>query len=152
MDVHAQYARIPEPPAGPRWLRTIAAWTCLLLGLLGLILPIIPGLVLLGTAATLFAGTSPRMYRWVTGLPWIGEHLRVAAAGEGLTPAIKGFSVMAIMGTVIYAFAFLVKETALRILLLLVALAVIAQILSAPTVSAHRQRLMRLLPATLGRA
>ena len=50
--------------------------SCIALGLLGVILPVIPGFPFFIIASYCLSRGSPRIHRWMIGLPLIGDYLR----------------------------------------------------------------------------
>jgi uncharacterized membrane protein YbaN (DUF454 family) len=68
-----------RPAGGARWSRPLyfaAGWLFTALGVLGLILPLMPGTVFLILAAFCFSRSSPRFEAWLVGHPWLGPHVR----------------------------------------------------------------------------
>ncbi len=77
--MHAMRDSLPsESPAAARWARPLwlmAGVACLLLGLLGLLLPLLPGVPFLLLAAFCFSRGSPRLEAWLVGHPVLGPHV-----------------------------------------------------------------------------
>lgn len=64
---------------GKSWARPLlfaAGWVFTALGILGLILPLMPGTVFLILAAFCFSRSSPRFEAWLVGHPRFGPHVR----------------------------------------------------------------------------
>jgi uncharacterized membrane protein YbaN (DUF454 family) len=59
-----------------RPLLSVAGWVFTGLGVIGLILPLIPGTVFLILAAWCFSQSSPRFEAWLLGHPRLGPHIR----------------------------------------------------------------------------
>ncbi|MFK8251541.1 YbaN family protein [Ancylobacter terrae] len=59
-----------------RWLLFAAGWLCVGIGVVGLILPGLPGTVFLILAAWLFARSSPRFEAWLLAHPRLGPNVR----------------------------------------------------------------------------
>ena len=62
-----------------RWARPLyfaAGWVFTGLGVIGLILPLMPGTVFLILAAFCFSRSSPRFETWLVGHPRLGPHVR----------------------------------------------------------------------------
>jgi hypothetical protein len=63
----------------PRWLRAIllvVGWICVGLGLVGLVLPLMPGVVFFVLAAACFARSSPRFEAWLLDHRVLGPPVR----------------------------------------------------------------------------
>jgi uncharacterized membrane protein YbaN (DUF454 family) len=72
-----------ELPAGPRPLSTPARWLlqavaglCVLLGVIGLLVPVMPTVPFLIVAAWAASRSSPRLHRWLVTHPQFGGPLR----------------------------------------------------------------------------
>lgn len=62
--------------ASLRWLLFAAGWLCVAIGIVGLVLPGLPGTVFLILAAWLFARSSPRFEAWLLAHPRLGPNVR----------------------------------------------------------------------------
>ena len=61
-----------------RWSRPLlfaAGWVFTALGVVGLILPLMPGTIFLSAAAWCFSQSSPRFEAWLSGHPRLGPHV-----------------------------------------------------------------------------
>jgi uncharacterized membrane protein YbaN (DUF454 family) len=61
---------------GSRWLFLLLGWTCVLLGLVGAFLPLMPTTVFLLLAAWAFARSSDRWHQWLRNHARFGEAIR----------------------------------------------------------------------------
>lgn len=59
-----------------RWLTLFAGWILLATGIVGLILPVMPGTVFLIMAAACFARSSPRFEKWLLEHPTFGPSVQ----------------------------------------------------------------------------
>lgn len=70
---------MPDAPRqGPNWHRPLffaAGWICTGLGVIGLVLPLMPGTVFLIAAAWCFSRSSPRFEAWLLGHERLGPHV-----------------------------------------------------------------------------
>lgn len=67
------------PRQGSNWRRPlffVAGWLLTALGIIGLVLPLMPGTVFLIGAAWCFSRSSPRFEAWLLGHERLGPHLR----------------------------------------------------------------------------
>lgn len=76
-----------------RLLWLVLGAVCLGLGALGLVLPGFPGTVFFIAAAASFTRSSPRLERWVLGLPAVGGMIRDHRAGLGMPRRAKVLAV-----------------------------------------------------------
>lgn len=66
-----------QPPRRLSRLALIAAgWVFIALGVIGLVLPLMPGTIFLILAAACFSRSSPRFEVWLLGHPKLGPHVR----------------------------------------------------------------------------
>ncbi len=116
-----------------RWLYFGLGMVSLAVGLVGMVLPLIPttGPVLL--AAFFFARSSERFHRWLTSHPRFGPLIRDYQAGLGIPMRAKVTAVAMIALTFGLSLTFVVTSPALRVTLVLLAVAIVAFIVSRPT-------------------
>jgi uncharacterized membrane protein YbaN (DUF454 family) len=127
----------------------ITGWLSLILGAIGLILPLIPGAPLLLVAAWCFSRSSESMHARIRRMPLVGDYLDDMEAGRGLAPEIKLVSVAALMAWIVIAAGIVLKEGLLRILIVVMGLGAILQILLMPT--AERRIHLRTPSRLMGR-
>jgi uncharacterized membrane protein YbaN (DUF454 family) len=104
------------------------------LGVIGIFLPVMPTTPFLLLAAACFMRTSPKFYNWLVGHPKLGKYLVYYLEGKGIPLKAKVYTIatMAIsMGVTCY----FVPVTAVRILLPLVGVLVTLYIVRQPTLA-----------------
>jgi hypothetical protein len=62
---------------------------CLVLGAIGIVLPILPTTPFLLASAACFCKSSPKMYKWLLNNKWFGEYIKNYKEGRGLTLKTK---------------------------------------------------------------
>ncbi len=67
-----------------RALLIIAGTLCVALGVLGMFLPLLPTTPFLLLAATCYARSSERFYRWLLANRWCGKYIRNYREGKGI--------------------------------------------------------------------
>ncbi|MBS9476435.1 YbaN family protein [Ancylobacter sp. VKM B-3255] len=68
-----------------RWVMFVGGWICVGLGIVGVIMPGMPGTVFLILAAWLFSRSSPRFEKWLLSHPRLGPSV-VAWREKGAVP------------------------------------------------------------------
>jgi uncharacterized membrane protein YbaN (DUF454 family) len=120
------------------WL--VAGTICVVLGAVGLVLPLLPTTPFLLAAAACYFKSSPRMHKWLLNNKWFGEYIRNYTEGKGLTRRTKitalsglwltiGFSTFFILDRLLSALLVL----PMQIIMIGVAIVVSAYILKLPT-------------------
>ncbi|MDP4173130.1 MAG: YbaN family protein [Bacteroidota bacterium] len=113
-----------------RILAIICAWFFLLLGVLGILLPVIPTAVLIFVSAGLFAKSSPRLYNWLINTKLLGKYVIRFHQQRNIPFSIKFISIIFINLSIGYTVIFVTHNIILRMLLLLFAFSVTIYILS----------------------
>ncbi|MGE5499802.1 MAG: YbaN family protein [Syntrophothermus sp.] len=108
----------------------IAAWILLLLGVLGILLPIIPTAVFIFISAGLFAKSSPRLYTWLVHNKVFGKYVVKYHQKRDFPFALKLFSIIFLNMSIGYTTIFVVHNLFLRFILILFALSISIYILS----------------------
>ncbi|MBN8944084.1 MAG: YbaN family protein [Rhizobiales bacterium] len=76
-----------------KYLMIAAGWVCVAIGIVGVILPGIPGTVFLIIAAWLFARSSPRFEHWLVTHPKLGPQVVKWRATGAIAPRIKAVAI-----------------------------------------------------------
>ena len=128
---------------GQKLVRTlwfIAGTICVVLGAIGIVLPIMPTTPFLLAAAACYYKSSPRMHRWLLNNKWFGEYIRNYTEGKGLTKKTKIIALIVLWVTIGFSTVSmlnrLLPETLvlqMQIIMVIVAIAVSAHILRLPT-------------------
>ena len=105
----------------------------LVVGLIGLLLPIFPTSPFVLLAAPLFGRGSERFYRWLLNNPYCGQQIRSWRNNEGLTIRMKLLITLAIAGTMTLSTVFFVPYVPVKLILFLIAIAVSVYIWRQPT-------------------
>lgn len=98
---------VPRGMSG-RWLFLAVGWTCVGLGSLGLVLPLLPTTPFLLLAAWAFGRSSPRWRRWLRHHRRFGSLMRAWEDHRVIPPWAKGMALVAISAG--FAWLVLVRE------------------------------------------
>ena len=128
---------------GKKLVRTlwfIAGTICVVLGAIGIVLPILPTTPFLLAAAACYYKSSERMHRWLLNNKWFGEYIRNYTEGKGLTMKTKITALTVLWITIIFSTVFMLDRLLpaqlvlpMQIIMIAVAIAVSAHILRLPT-------------------
>jgi uncharacterized protein len=139
VDQHV-YAQLPEVEVPVvvasrvgRVVYAILGFVSLGLGILGYIVPVLPGTVFLLMAAWFFFKSSERMYRWVVHHPTFGPTVRAYRAGYGIRRRVKIYAISLMLISVGFSVVFAVDSAGLRAFLLALAAVGAVFILTRPT-------------------
>lgn len=112
----------------------VAAGTlCVVLGVIGVFVPLLPTTPLLLLAAACYARSSPRMLRWLLHNRWFGAYIRDWREGRGIPLREKVIAIAAIWLTIGVTTIWFISQTWLRAMLTAIALAVTMYLLRLPT-------------------
>ena len=128
---------------GQKLVRTlwfIAGTICVVLGAIGIVLPILPTTPFLLAAAACYYKSSPRMHRWLLNNKWFGEYIRNYTEGKGLTKKTKITALALLWATIGISTVFMLNRLLsaqlvlpMQIIMIAVAIAVSLHILRLPT-------------------
>lgn len=113
-------------------LLLIVGWLSVVLGVIGIFLPVMPTTPFLLLAAACFMRTSPKFYNWLVGHPKLGKYLVYYLEGKGIPLRAKIYTI-ALMAISMSVTTYLVPVTEIKILLPLVGVLVALYIARQPT-------------------
>ena len=123
-----------------RTLWFIAGTICVVLGAIGIVLPILPTTPFLLAAAACYYKSSERMHRWLLNNKWFGEYIRNYQEGRGLTKKTKITALTVLWVTIGFSTVFMLDRLLpaqlvlpMQLIMIAVAIAVSAHILRLPT-------------------
>jgi hypothetical protein len=120
-----------RPARGMRRVVYVAVGgTSLATGVVGMFVPLLPTTCFLLLAAWCFARSSPALHHWMHHNRWFGTYLRDYRAGRGIPRRIKAGSLAVLWGTIALSLVVAVKVWWVAALLLGVAVAVTAHVVT----------------------
>jgi len=114
-------------------LLKIAGTAFLIIGSVGIVLPLLPTTPFLMLAAVCYARSSERWYRWLLYNRWFGSYIRNWHEGRGIPMKTKILSIAFLILTIGYSAAVVVPFFIGKVALILIAICVSMHILSFPT-------------------
>jgi len=114
-------------------LLQIAGTALLIIGGVGIVLPLLPTTPFLLLAAACYARSSESKYRWLLCNRWFGSYIRNWHEGRGIPMNTKILSIAFLILTIGYSAAFVVPSFIGKVVLILIAICVSMHILSFPT-------------------
>jgi uncharacterized membrane protein YbaN (DUF454 family) len=123
-----------------RTLWFIAGTICVVLGSIGIALPVLPTTPFLLAAAACYYKSSPRMHEWLLNNRWFGEYIRNYQEGKGLTAKTKITALSMLWITIGLSTVFMLNRLLpaqlvlpMQLIMIAVAVAVSTHILKMPT-------------------
>lgn len=107
--------------------------TSLLLGIMGLFLPILPTTPFLLLSAFCFSKSSDKLYRKLLENKDFGSYIRDYQEGKGIPKRVKTFALITLWTAIGFSIFFLIDSILFKSLLIIVATAVTIHILSVKT-------------------
>jgi uncharacterized membrane protein YbaN (DUF454 family) len=123
-----------------RTLWFVAGTLCMVLGAVGMVLPLLPTTPFLLAAAACYYKSSERMHRWLLTNKWFGEYIRNYTEGKGLTKKTKITALTVLWATILFSTVFMLHRLLpanlllpLQLVMIAIAVAVSIHILRLPT-------------------
>ncbi len=120
-------------PSPVRALLMVTGLLAVILGCVGIFLPLLPTVPFLLLAAACFARSSDRLYALLLGHPRLGPIIRGYAEGSGLPARAKGTAIATIWLTIPPSAIFMVPDYLAKALLFAVATGITIYLLMLPT-------------------
>jgi len=118
------------------WIRillVIAGTFFVVLGIVGIFVPVLPTTPFLLLAAVCYARSSQRFYGWLLNNKWFGNYIRNYLQRKGIPLKVKVLTIALLWITIGTSVAFAVDVFVLRLILVLIAIGVSIHILSIRT-------------------
>lgn len=106
---------------------------CVILGVIGIFLPILPTTPFLLLAAWCYARSSDRFYHWLINNKWFGSYIKNYREGKGVPLKVKLLSISFLWLTILFSIFFIIDNLYIRVILLIIAIAVTTHIITIRT-------------------
>lgn len=116
-----------------KFLCTFLGLISLVLGIIGMFVPLLPTTPFLLLTASLFAMGSPRLNRWLLAHPFLGNYIRRFRENRAIPLHSKIISLTLMWASMLYCVLFVVPLLWLKLLLLAIAVGITVHILSYKT-------------------
>ncbi|MCX7834125.1 MAG: YbaN family protein [Ignavibacteria bacterium] len=105
----------------------------LVLGIIGIFLPLLPTTPFLLLSAACFAKSSKKFYRWLLENKYFGEYIRNYKEKRGIPIKVKIYSCSLLWATILFSVIFVIDSIIIKFVLVIIALIVSYHILSLKT-------------------
>lgn len=106
----------------------------LVLGIIGIFIPLLPTTPFLLLTATCYARSSDRVYNWLLCNKLVGNYIKNYREGKGVALNIKIITLSLLWATIVFSALFVVSTLLIQIVLIIIAVVVTAHILSIKTI------------------
>lgn len=101
----------------------------LILGIIGIVLPILPTTPFLLLAAACYARSSKKFYNWLLNNRLLGSYIRNYLEGKGMPIKVKIFTISMLWITILISAFFIIQIIWVRVVLIIIAIAVTIHII-----------------------
>lgn len=123
LDIKSDEIKINNNPL-IRWILVVGGFILVIIGILGMFLPLLPTTIFFILAAWCFARSSERFYHWLHYNRWFGKYLRSYRMGEGMTLKSKIISLFILWSGILLSAVYATNSIYIRILLMAIAVGV----------------------------
>ena len=112
----------------------VGTWTFfLIIGIIGIFIPILPTTPFLLLAAACYARGSKKFYNWLINNKWFGEYIKNYREGRGIPLSVKIISITFLWITIAFSIFIIVINFLIQVILIIIAIAVTIHILTIKT-------------------
>ena len=106
----------------------------LVLGIIGIFIPILPTTPFVLLAAACYARGSTKFYNWLINNKWLGEYIKNYREGRGIPLTVKIITIILLWITIIFSTIIIVSNYFIQIILIIIAIGVTIHILTIKTI------------------
>ncbi len=123
-----------------RTIFTVFGTIFLIIGAIGVFIPILPTTPFLLLAAACYLRGSERLHRWLINNRVFGEFIRNYTEGRGIKQRQKVYTISFLWLMIIFSVIYVLKSSLFKILLLIIAMVVSIHIIMLPTIKQSNSR------------
>ncbi len=116
-----------------RYTLIVVGWVSVILGVVGIFLPLLPTTPFLLLATICFSKSSKRFHDWLLNQPHLGNYIRMYLEGRGIPMKAKVCTLVFMWLTISSTAIFFVDPIYVKVILVAIALGVSIHILKMPT-------------------
>jgi len=116
-----------------RLLLIVAGTICLIIGVIGMVVPLLPTTPFLLLATACYCRSSTRLYNWLLSNRWFGTYIKNYREGKGIPLKTKIVALTILWAVILYSVFFVVNILIAQLVLVVIAVAVSLHILKVPT-------------------
>ncbi len=127
---HTDSERWEGSTGAKKWGLIAAGSVCVILGTIGVVMPLVPTTPFLLLAAACYLRSSRRLYQWLINHRVLGRYVGAYLSGEGIPVSAKVFTISLLWFSIATSAIFVVEMTLIRVLLLIIAIGVTVHVMS----------------------
>lgn len=120
-----------------KWLLIVAGSFFLVIGTIGIFIPILPTTPFLLLAAACYARSSKRFYNWLINNKLFGSYIKNYREGKGIPIKVKIYTVSLLWLTILFSVFFVIEILWARVILIIIAVGVSFHVL---TIKTYKQK------------
>ena len=110
----------------------------LILGIIGIFIPILPTTPFLLLATACYARGSKRFYNWLINNKWLGGYIKNYQEGRGIPLTVKILTITLLWITITFSIIIIISNYLIQIILIIIAIAVTIHILTIKTMKKEK--------------
>jgi uncharacterized membrane protein YbaN (DUF454 family) len=107
---------------------------CLIIGIIGIFIPLLPTTPFLLLAAACYIRGSKKFYNWLIKNRWLGEYIKNYQEGRGVPFKVKIITIIILWLTIIISTVYFASNLIIQIILFLIAIVVTVHIIKIKTI------------------
>jgi hypothetical protein len=116
-----------------RWVLVACGTFFLIIGMIGIFIPILPTTPFLLLAAACYARGSEKFYSWLINNRWLGNYIKNYQEGRGIPLSVKMATIALLWISILFSAIIIVTDYVITIILLVIAAGVTIHILTLKT-------------------